>query len=100
MRKTKQVLDNLEIETSRIPKPAAIEYTESDWVRMPRVGQTLFGITRSHLYQLWKQGHIRSVAIRQPGKKFGIRVVSKSSIIDYIAKLDREQNGNSAGGAQ
>lgn len=99
-RKNQKFLKSLRIEQSSIPRGEQAEGIESDWVRMPRVGKTLFGITRAHLYQLWKSGDVKSVAIRQPGKKFGIRLVSKSSILDFISRLDREQNGVADGGAK
>lgn len=44
----------------------------------------LFGLTRSHLYQLWSEGKIRSVSLRQPGKIKGRRLFDCASIRDFL----------------
>lgn len=67
---------------------------ETDWVRVPKPGQSLFGLTRSHLYQLAAAGSIRTLAIRTPGKKRGVRLLFLPSVQAYIAALDAEQNGD------
>jgi len=44
----------------------------------------LFGLTRSHLYQLWGEGKIRSVSLRQPGKIKGRRLFDCASIREFL----------------
>jgi hypothetical protein len=66
---------------------------DADWVRLPKPGQTLCGMTRSYLYQLCAQGKIRSVTIRQPQNKRGVRLIYRPSIHAFLAKLDLAQNG-------
>ena len=65
---------------------------DDDWTRLPKPGQFLCGLTRSHIYQLAARGLIRTVSIRQPHHKRGIRLIYKPSIAALIAKLDAEQN--------
>jgi len=44
----------------------------------------LFGLTRSHLYQLSGEGKIRSVSLRQPGKIKGRRLFDCASIRKFL----------------
>jgi hypothetical protein len=69
---------------------------DENWVRLPKPGQWLCGLTRSHIYSLIARGLIRSVSIRQPHHKRGIRLVFRPSIHAFLAKLDAEQNGDGA----
>jgi hypothetical protein len=66
---------------------------DEDWVRLPKPGQHLCGFTRSHLYMLYTSGQIRSVSIRRPHHTRGIRLLYRPSILEFIRKLDAEQNG-------
>ena len=66
---------------------------DSDWVRLPKPGQTLCGMTRSYLYQLCARGKIRSVTIRQPQNTRGVRLIYRPSIHAFLASLDLAQNG-------
>jgi len=72
-----------------------VEQDES-WTRLPRPGQRLCGLTRSHIYSLIARGLIRSVSIRQPHHKRGVRLVFRPSLHAFLAKLDAEQNGEGA----
>jgi hypothetical protein len=66
---------------------------DADWVRLPKPGQTLCGMTRSYLYQLCAKGLIRSVTIRQPQNTRGVRLIYRPSIRAFLASLDLAQNG-------
>lgn len=66
---------------------------DADWVRLPKPGQALCGMTRSYLYQLCAKGTIRSVTIRQPHNTRGVRLIYRPSIHAFLAALDRAQNG-------
>src|SRR5438128_2672004 len=66
---------------------------DENWVRLPKIKQTLCGLTRSHLYQLCSRGLIRSISLRQPHHKRGVRLLYRPSIHEFLAKLDAEQNG-------
>ena len=56
------------------------------FVRLPRPGQRdlLTGLTRTALFGLIKAGKVRSVSMRQPGVKRGIRLIDAQSLIAAI----------------
>ncbi len=56
----------------------------AEWVRLPRPGSHLCGLGRTYLYQLTKSGKIKSVALREPGKARGVRLLYKPSILAFI----------------
>lgn len=59
------------------------------WVRAPVIGpEPHCGLTRPYLYQKAKEGHIRSVSIREPGKIKGVRLFNLPSIISYIERCE------------
>ena len=61
------------------------------WIRSPKGGPEHYtGFTRSKLYQLAGEGHIRSVSIREPGQVKGVRLFHLSSILDFIARCEAE----------
>jgi hypothetical protein len=66
------------------------------WIRPPKTGADYWsGFCRSKLYQLSRDGHIRSVSIRQPGQVKGTRLFQLKSILDFI-----ERNAVNAEGAK
>ena len=55
------------------------------WVRAPVRGHEFWsGFSRSKLYELEKDGKIRSVSIREPGQKKGTRLFELESILAFI----------------
>jgi hypothetical protein len=66
---------------------------DPQWVRPPKYGQTIEGCGRSYLYELIKEGRIRSVALRRREKQRGIRLIHLPSLRKFIAECDRDQNG-------
>lgn len=61
------------------------------WVRAPVRGPEHFsGLTRSKLYQLDAEGHIRSVSLRDAGRIRGVRLFNLKSILDFIARCEAE----------
>ena len=64
------------------------------WIRAPVRGTEYWtGFSRSKLYQLEKDGKIRSKAIKEPGQKSGTRLFELASILAFI-----ESNGKSGDG--
>ena len=64
---------------------------------MPEFGrvkdvQTHFGIKRGTLYNLLKDGKIKSVLLRIRGKKYGCRLISMDSVRECIRSQMNEQN--------
>jgi hypothetical protein len=66
---------------------------DENWTRLPKPGQRLCGLTRSHLYALYTSGQIRSVSIRRPHHKRGVRLIFRPSLHAFLARLDEQQNG-------
>jgi hypothetical protein len=55
------------------------------WIRAPRKGQEYWtGFSRSKLYELAKDGKIRSVSIREAGHEKGTRLFELRSILEFI----------------
>ena len=54
-----------------------------EWLR-PGDVRPRYGISRSLLYELLKEGKIKSVCLRREGRATGIRLVSARSIEAYI----------------
>ena len=67
--------------------------SDENWVRLPRPGERLCGLTRSHLYALYTSGVIRSISLRRPHHKQGVRLLYRPSIHEFLRRLDAEQNG-------
>ena len=55
------------------------------WIRAPKKGPEHWtGFSRSKLYELAKDGKIRSVSIREPGQEKGTRLFELKSILAFI----------------
>lgn len=69
------------------------------WIRLQSKGRCPeCGLTKPHLYQLIREGRIRSACLRAPGKKTGVRLIWLPSILDLI-EANTEPAGPK-GGAQ
>ena len=64
------------------------------FVRPPVKGHEYFsGFSRSKLYQLERDGHIRGIGLHEkPGQKQGIKLFELQSIFDYIERQARGGN--------
>lgn len=66
---------------------AAAAVKSGEWMRLPTKGRDpLFGLTRSHYYNLIASGAIKSSCIRRPGTLTGVRLVNVQSVRDYIER--------------
>lgn len=70
------------------------ELTE-EWVRLPKPGHFLLGLGRTFLFQLSKSGKIKTVALYQPGKTRGVRLVFLPSVRAFIEAEATRQNRSS-----
>jgi hypothetical protein len=62
------------------------------WVRAPVRGPEYWtGFSRGKLYELAKDGKIRSASIREPGQKKGTRLFELRSILAFIDSQDAAQ---------
>lgn len=89
--------------------PSFIESLPADeWVRLPKPGKQLCGLTRSYLFVLCNQcaqcgkqkckadGHhpyIRSTLFTLPGKARGVRLLYRPSLVALLESIDAAQNG-------
>ena len=62
------------------------------WVRAPGTGPEHYsGLTRAKLYQLDREGKIRSVSIQEPGQSRGCRLFHLESVLRFIEQCERER---------
>jgi hypothetical protein len=83
--------EHLEREIGPLQTGAALPTTTSDseWVRLPKPGALcpLTGLSRTSLYSLCQQGEIKSIVLRSPGAKRGIRLIKRESLLAYVSVL-------------
>ena len=79
-------------ETSNFIDPTVGPESEL-WVRPPKNGQRLEGLSRSVVYQLIDDPGtgILSVSLRRPGTTRGCRLVGLKSLRAFLARLAAEQ---------
>ena len=66
-------------------QPTTTGNNSDQWARIPRTGQTLEGFYRSQLFELVREGKIKSAAIKQPGQiRAGARLIHLPSLRRYI----------------
>lgn len=73
--------------------PPALEESSSVPAEFCRISdlQRLFGIRRGTAYNLIREGKVRSVTLRRPGRATGVRLISVASVRDYLHVLLAEQ---------
>ncbi len=64
------------------------------WIRLPKPGEheVNTGLTRAVLTRLCFEGKVKSISLKDPGKKRGCRMVNLPSLISYLESLEAEQN--------
>jgi hypothetical protein len=62
---------------------------EPEWCRVPDVFR-IFGIRRGSLYNLLKDGEIKSVCLRRRGYKQGQRLIQIASVRDFLNRLQTQ----------
>lgn len=58
-----------------------------EYIRLKDVPR-LFGLGRTTAYELIASNKIRTVSLRKPGQRHGTRLISYSSLKDYLASLE------------
>lgn len=74
---------------------AAANSSTAEWVRLPstRARCRLCGLSRTTLNEAVERGDIRAITIRQAGAIRGIKLIHRQSLLDWLSRLDAEQNG-------
>lgn len=79
--------------TSKNTEPELWDADNAAWLRLPKQGKLLYGLKRAYLYNLCAKKTIRSVTLRQPGKRSGVVLIDRTSLEEWIAAQDQAQNG-------
>ena len=64
---------------------------QTEFVRLPKPSTTcpVTGLSRSGMWNLIADGHVKSVCLRKPGAAKGTRLVHLQSLLDYLhANMD------------
>ncbi|HOX57126.1 MAG TPA: hypothetical protein P5205_08270 [Candidatus Paceibacterota bacterium] len=58
------------------------------FIRIPRAGtrDPYTGLTRTALFALVKDGKVKSISLRQPGCKRGVRLIDARSLVETISQ--------------
>jgi hypothetical protein len=64
---------------------------EPEFVRVPDL-RLLAGLKRGFVYGKIKDGTFRSISLREPGNKFGVRLVYWPSVKNWLLSLLAKQN--------
>jgi hypothetical protein len=67
--------------------PAANGADNSDWLRLPKPKQRLWGMSRTTWCELCESGAVKSIVIRKRHAARGIRLVFKPSAEAYLKSL-------------
>ena len=64
---------------------AAIEKStvSPKWLRVEQV-QALYGLSRSKVFELIREGQVVAASLSSPGKSRGVRLISRESLDDLI----------------
>jgi len=54
------------------------------WLRVEQV-QALYGLSRSKVFELIREGQVVAASLSSPGKSRGVRLISRESLDDLIA---------------
>lgn len=98
-KRIKMALDDIAKSASRDLREAAAEMPDrrpggphrfgdpgnAVWDRLPGKGY-YFGLSRPYVYQLMREGLVKTALIKHPGKCRGIRLVWRPSVLEYIEK--------------
>lgn len=98
-KRIKVALDDIAASASRDLREAAAEMPDrrpggphrfgdpgnAVWDRLPGKGY-YFGLSRPYVYQLMREGLVRTALIKHPGKCRGIRLVWRPSVLEYIER--------------
>jgi len=67
--------------------------TRPEWVRLPKPGHLCpySGLSRTTLFQLAKEGKVKSISLRKRGAARGIRLIGYDSLMEYLRGLAAAQ---------
>lgn len=60
------------------------------WMRLPKAGERLWGLARTQWLKLCQRQKVKSILLREPGAKRGIRLIQRKSAIRYFNHLSTQ----------
>lgn len=68
----------------------ALQKQDPEWMREKGI-TTHFGLSHMILFNLRKQGQIRTVSLRGEGKQYGARLFNVASVREYLARQEERE---------
>lgn len=65
--------------------------TDPEWAREKQISAH-FGLSHMILFNLRKQGEIRTLSTRGEGKQYGARLFNIASVREYLARQEAREN--------
>ena len=62
------------------------------WMRLPKAGDKLWGLARTQWVRLYQRKKVKSVLLKEPGAKRGIRLVQRKSALLFFKRLSEHSN--------
>lgn len=71
-----------------------IQIARPEFIRMPKPGAVCpwTGLGRSYLYQLSKEGKIKSFSVRKRNTGRGVRLICLDSVLEYLRGIQAQGN--------
>lgn len=67
------------------------QLADPEWAREKQISAQ-FGLSHMILFNLRKQGEIRTLSTRGEGKQYGARLFNVASVRDYFARQEAREN--------
>ena len=66
------------------------KHNKAEWAREKQI-TTQFGLTHTILYRLRREGRIRTLSLRDEGKRYGARLFNVASVREYLATQEAKE---------
>jgi hypothetical protein len=76
-----------ELTTASVNAPAGSGADSSDWLRLPKPKQRLWGMSRTTWCELCESGAVKSIVLRKRHARRGIRLIFKPSAEAHLKSL-------------
>lgn len=65
----------------------SVSEVREPWMRLPKAGERLWGLARTQWLRLCQRHKVKSILLKEPGARRGIRLIHRKSAIRYFNKL-------------
>ena len=76
-----------ELTTAPVTAPTALGADNSDWLRLPKPRQRLWGLSRTSWNELCDGGKVKSITLRKKHAQRGIKLIFRPSAEGYLKSL-------------